>query len=157
MNCPFCHIDDTKVVDSRQQNSGQAVRRRRACEKCGKRFTTYEKIEWNLPVVSKRDGRREPFAREKILQGLSKACEKRVIATEQLERIVENLERELLENGPGEIMAETIGIKVMEYLKNLDHVAYVRFASVYIDFENVEDFIKDLRTADDAASVKELE
>lgn len=145
MKCPFCQADDTKVVDSRHQANGQSVRRRRLCDQCSKRFTTYEKVEWTLPMVLKNDGRREEFSRDKIFAGIQKASQKRNVPVEQIERIVESVERAFVERNASEISSEEVGHLVMEQLKYLDPVAYVRFASVYINFKNIEEFIRDLR------------
>lgn len=145
MRCPFCEAKDTKVVDSRNLKEGLSIRRRRKCEQCLRRFTTYETIEINMPVVVKLDGRREPYKREKILSGIEKACQKRPISTDQVERIVENLEKSILEVSHKEISTKDIGHLVMMYLRNLDPVAYIRFASVYRKFTDVEEFVHDIQ------------
>ncbi len=144
MKCPFCHANDSKVLDSRVQQDGSAVRRRRKCEACEKRFTTYEIIEIDLPMVVKNDGRRESFSKEKLRKGLDKACQKRPISTSQIEHIMENVERMIMEQDKKEIRTRDIGSIVMMYLKNLDPVAYVRFASVYINFHDVDEFVSGL-------------
>ncbi len=144
MRCPYCgHLED-RVVDSREAQEGQATRRRRECLGCGRRFTTYERIEEILPQVVKKDGRREPFDRKKIVEGLHVACRKRPVSAEQLEEIVTAVERKLQELGEKEIPSTVIGETVMERLKALDPVAYVRFASVYRDFRDVGEFMTEL-------------
>ncbi len=144
MKCPFCgHIED-KVVDSRLSTDGEAIRRRRECEKCGKRFTSYERVEEIMPVVVKKDGRREPYDRQKILGGLKKACEKRPISTLALEATVDEIEKKLLEGAQKEVQASQIGEEIMKRLQELDKVAYVRFASVYRDFKDINEFVKEL-------------
>ena len=145
MKCPFCEKAETKVVDSRLLKEGLSVRRRRKCEGCEKRFTTYETIEISMPNIVKVDGRREPYNREKILGGIEKACQKRPISTEQVERIVENIEKSIIDVSTKEVSTQDIGKIVMMYLRNLDPVAYIRFASVYRDFQDVEEFVHDLQ------------
>lgn len=144
MNCPFCNTPDTKVIDSRPTEEGQAIRRRRECEACGKRFTTYEKIEEVLFMVVKKDGTREQFDRAKILNGIIRACQKRPVTLEQMEAIVVDIERSLSSQMEKEVSTEFIGNAVMEHLKNLDQVAYVRFASVYRKFTDVETFVSEI-------------
>ena len=144
MNCPFCNTPDTKVIDSRPTEEGQAIRRRRECEACGKRFTTYEKVEEVLFMVVKRDGTREQFDRAKILNGIIRACQKRPVTLEQMEAIVIDIERSLSSQMEKEVSTEFIGNAVMEHLKNLDQVAYVRFASVYRKFTDVETFVSEI-------------
>ncbi len=144
MRCPYCgHLED-RVVDSREGQEGQAVRRRRECLGCGRRFTTYERIEEILPQVVKKDGRREPFDRKKIVEGLHIACRKRPVSAAQIEEIVAAVERKLQELGEKEIPSSVIGETVVERLKALDPVAYVRFASVYRDFRDVGEFMTEL-------------
>lgn len=145
MKCPFCNAQDTKVLDSRLMNEGLAVRRRRKCESCLKRFNTFEKIEISMPQVVKNDGRRENFDRKKILHGIQKSCQKRPISVEQIDRVVENIEKNILEISDKEIHSKKIGELVMSYLQNLDPVAYVRFASVYKNFHDVDEFLQDLK------------
>lgn len=145
MKCPHCGAVDNRVVDSRISRDGQVIRRRRACHGCERRFTTYERVEESVPLVVKRDGRRELFDRNKVLEGLKRACEKRTIRSEQLEQIVEDLERELIEGGERELDSSFIGEQVMAHLRELDEVAYVRFASVYRSFENAQEFMDELR------------
>ncbi|HAS16570.1 MAG: transcriptional regulator NrdR [Nitrospirae bacterium RIFCSPLOW2_12_42_9] len=145
MKCPFCsHIED-KVVDSREAKEGDAIRRRRECLKCRRRFTTYEHIEDVLPFVVKKDGRREVFDRNKILGGLKKACEKRPVAMDVLEEIVSRIEKKAQESGEKEIPSSMIGSEVMRELQNLDEVAYVRFASVYREFKDINEFMDELK------------
>lgn len=144
MNCPFCNTPDTKVIDSRPTEEGQAIRRRRECEACGKRFTTYEKVEEVLFMVVKRDGTREQFDRAKILNGIIRACQKRPVTLDQMEAIVIDIERSLNSQMEKEVSTEFIGNAVMEHLKNLDQVAYVRFASVYRKFTDVETFVSEI-------------
>ena len=145
MKCPFCgHIED-KVVDSREGKEGSSIRRRRECLRCRRRFTTYEHIEDVLPVVVKKDGRREVFDRNKILSGLKKACEKRPVGIEALEDAVSRIEKKVQESGEKELPSTMIGEEVMRELHNLDEVAYVRFASVYREFKDVNQFMEELR------------
>ena len=145
MKCPFCaHIDD-KVIDSREGRVGDTIRRRRECLKCGRRFTTYERIDEIPYMVIKKDGRRERFERQKILQGLLKACEKRPVATPKLEAIVDEIEGVVQESTERELTTTEIGEMIMRGLKKLDKVAYVRFASVYMDFKDVQEFMSELK------------
>ncbi|HXN24180.1 MAG TPA: transcriptional regulator NrdR [Candidatus Dormibacteraeota bacterium] len=145
MKCPFCsHIDD-KVIDSRVARTGDLIRRRRECLRCGRRFTTYERIDEIPYMVIKKDGRRERFDRQKILQGLLKSCEKRPVATPKLEAIVDEIERVVQEASEREINTTGIGEMLMHRLKKLDKVAYVRFASVYMDFKDVKEFMAELK------------
>ncbi len=145
MKCPFCsHLDD-KVVDSREGRAGDLIRRRRECLKCGKRFTTYERIDEIPYMVIKKDGRREKFDRHKILQGLLRACEKRPVPTGKLEALVDEAERYVNEAKDRERTTSEIGELLMNRLKRLDKVAYVRFASVYSDFKDVKEFMSELK------------
>lgn len=144
MKCPYCGYYETKVVDSRPVDEGTTIRRRRECIKCHERFTTYEKIESIPLMVVKKDGRRETFDRNKILNGLRKATEKRPVSMDSLEKIVEEIEKELYSLMKKEITSENIGEMVMERLKSLDEVAYVRFASVYRQFKDVNTFMEEL-------------
>jgi transcriptional repressor NrdR len=144
MRCPFCHDLENRVVDSRLGKEGDAVRRRRHCEHCGRRFTTYERVEDALPAVVKKDGRREPFERAKIVAGLKRACEKRPISVDTIEALVDRLERQLQEAGDREVTSRAIGETVMHELHELDGVAYVRFASVYRSFRDVHEFMREL-------------
>ncbi|HPX56831.1 MAG TPA: transcriptional regulator NrdR [Syntrophales bacterium] len=145
MKCPFCSSSENRVIDSRISKDGSAIRRRRECVGCGRRFTTYEFVEEVLPTVVKKDGRREPFDRTKIRAGIKKACEKRPIKTEDIERVVENVERACQEYQGDEISTTVIGEKVMKELQELDGVAYVRFASVYRQFRDVTEFLNELK------------
>ena len=147
MKCPFCNSNETKVIDSRLLKEGFSVRRRRKCENdsCERRFTTYESIELQMPAVVKLDGRREPYKREKIFLGFEKACQKRPISTDQIERVLDNIEKQILDMASKEIHSKEIGNLVMMYLRNLDPVAYIRFASVYRKFQDVEEFVNDIK------------
>lgn len=145
MKCPFCGNIDDKVIDSRMSKEGDVIRRRRECVKCERRFTSYERVEDILPVVVKKDGRREPFDRHKIMTGLQKACEKRPVPYSTLEEVVENIEKEVLSLGAKEIKSSYVGEKVMEHLKTLDKIAYVRFASVYREFKDINDFMEEVK------------
>ncbi len=145
MKCPFCsHIED-KVVDSRESKEGEVIRRRRECLSCGKRFTSYERIDQIPHLVVKKDGRRERFDREKVLTGLLKACEKRPVAVKSLEAIVDRVEALMHESPDREVAADQIGEFLMESLRDLDKVAFVRFASVYRDFKDVDQFMATLK------------
>lgn len=144
MKCPFCGKADSKVIDSRPTEEGTNIRRRRECIECGKRFTTYEKIE-SVPLrVIKKDGSREIFDPDKLLRGLIKACEKRPVSIEQLTKIVSDIENEAYSNLEKEISTNYIGEKAMDALKNIDDVSYVRFASVYREFKDINTFINEL-------------
>lgn len=144
MRCPFCGHDEDKVIDSRPSDEGAAIRRRRECISCNARFTTYEKVE-NLPlVVIKKDGTREPFDRDKMISGIMKACEKRPVTTAQIENLVNSIESQSQNSLKREIMSQEIGEMVMERLKSIDEVAYVRFASVYRQFKDVNSFLEEL-------------
>lgn len=145
MKCPFCsHIED-RVIDSRLSQDGNATRRRRECLKCSKRYTTYERVEETLPLVIKKDGSREQFDRTKILNGIMKACEKRPVSMDAIEKTVGALEMRFLDIGEKEIPSTVIGESVMEEIKRLDEVAYVRFASVYRDFRDINEFMTELK------------
>jgi transcriptional repressor NrdR len=146
VRCPYCgHLED-KVVDSREAQDGQATRRRRECLGCGRRFTTYERIEDVLPQVVKKDGRREAFDRAKIVEGVATACQKRPVSAEEIEALVSAVERDVQELGEREIRTSAIGEAVMRRLRALDEVAYVRFASVYRAFRDVGEFMSELET-----------
>ncbi|MEI7904581.1 MAG: transcriptional regulator NrdR [Candidatus Firestonebacteria bacterium] len=145
MKCPFCGFKNDKVLDSRESKDGQAVRRRRECLKCSKRFTTYEQVEQLLPVVVKKDGRRETFDRFKILNGVKKACEKRPVSIDAMESLVSDLERDLQSKLEKEVNASIIGDMIMVRLKKLDDVAYVRFASVYRQFKDISEFMSEIK------------
>ena len=145
MRCPFCdHIDD-KVIDSRQSKDGDVIRRRRECLKCEGRFTSYERIEDIIPHVVKKDSRREPFDRQKILQGLERACEKRPISLESREDLVKKIEKTLQSINEKEIPSSFIGEQIMNGLKEIDEIAYVRFASVYRQFKDINEFIQEIK------------
>ena len=145
MKCPFCGHEEDKVVDSRTSSDGVAIRRRRECLQCGKRYTTYEHVEEQPLMIIKKDGRREPFDRHKLLAGLVKACEKRPVSMDDLERLVDELERELSQQFEREAPSREIGERVMRRLHAIDPVAYVRFASVYREFKDVEQFMRELK------------
>lgn len=145
MTCPFCGHPDHKVVDSRTSADGQAIRRRRECLSCGKRFTTYEHLEEQRLMVIKKDGRREPFDRNKLLAGFVKACEKRPVSMDQLEDLADEIERDLSRTFEHEVPSQEIGERVIRRLHDLDPVAYVRFASVYREFKDVEQFMRELK------------
>lgn len=146
MKCPRCGHGDNKVVDSRVGKEGDVIRRRRECLSCRKRFTTYERVEEELPLVIKRDGRREPFDRQKILTGIKKACEKRPVSYAAIERVVDALEGQFQASGEKEISSVQIGERVMAELLRLDDVAYVRFASVYRQFKDISQFVEEIKT-----------
>lgn len=144
MKCPYCPEKETKVVDSRESKDGDLIRRRRECERCGKRFTTYERVEEPLPAVVKKDGRRETFDRLKIAGGVKKACEKRPVGMPVIDEVVDRVERWAQDLGETEIASTAIGEKVMSELQVLDQVAYVRFASVYRSFRDINEFMTEL-------------
>jgi len=146
MKCPFCGEIDNKVIDSRLSKDGSVIRRRRECLVCTRRFTTYEHIEEIPIMIIKKDGRREVFSREKIRSGIQKACEKRNISMHVIEEFVDELERDLRETGEKEISSHFLGERVMARLHKLDDVAYVRFASVYREFKDVNDFVSELKS-----------
>ena len=146
MRCPFCGNTEDRVVDSRESREGDVIRRRRECTRCDRRFTSYEKIELLPFQVVKRDQRREPYEREKLMRGLQIACRKRAVPQQELERIADRIERAMNDSGEREISSLQIGTMVMQQLRELDAVAYVRFASVYRRFEDVEAFVKELHT-----------
>ncbi len=144
MKCPYCDNQDTKVIDSRHTEEGHAIRRRRECDKCNKRFTTYEKVEEMILMVVKKDGSREAFDRNKILSGIVKACEKRPVSMAAIEHVVDDIERGVNNMMEKEVQSSFIGELIMEQLKELDEVAYVRFASVYRQFTDVNTFVKEI-------------
>lgn len=146
MKCPRCGHGDNKVVDSRVGKDGDVIRRRRECLSCHVRFTTYERIEEELPLVVKRDGRREPFDRQKILTGILKACEKRPVSYASIEQVIDALEGEFQGSGEKEISSVQIGERVMAELLKLDDVAYVRFASVYRQFKDISQFVEEIKS-----------
>lgn len=145
MKCPYCSIPETKVVDSRLNQTGDSTRRRRECLRCEGRFTTYERVEEVMPLVIKKDGRREPFDREKIRKGLQMACTKRVVPTEKIDELITKIEKRIQAEGLKEIPARNVGMMVMNELHDLDKVAYVRFASVYRNFADVDEFLEELK------------
>ncbi len=144
MRCPFCENPDSRVIDSRPTEDGHAIRRRRECTRCESRFTTYEKVEEVLLMVIKRDGSREPFDRKKVMNGIVKACEKRPVPMDTIENMVDNIERGLNNLMKKEVESSFIGELIMEQLKEVDQVAYVRFASVYRQFTDVNTFIAEI-------------
>jgi len=145
MKCPYCGHLENRVVDSRLNRESTAIRRRRVCDACSRRFTTYERLEMTMPMLVKKDGRREAWDRNKVLEGLKKACEKRPVSMERLEELVDGLERELHDTGEREVPVKLVGEKVMEALRKLDGVAYVRFASVYRQFKDLNEFMTELK------------
>ncbi|MBI2339402.1 MAG: transcriptional repressor NrdR [Deltaproteobacteria bacterium] len=145
MKCPFCNHPESKVIDSRESGEGDIIRRRRECEACQRRYTTYERIEEILPLIVKKDGRREPYDRLKIVNGLKKACEKRPVPAEVIEGIADEIEQALQENGEKEVSSRFIGQRIMSSLQKIDPVAYVRFASVYRSFKDVNEFMEELK------------
>ena len=145
MKCPFCAHNDDKVIDSRSSDEDKSVRRRRECMKCKKRFTTYEYIEEVPLMIIKKDGRRESFDRNKIISGIMKACEKRPVSVEKIEALVERVEKELQKSFDKEVKAQVVGNLVMDALHKVDEVAYVRFASVYRQFKDINQFMKELK------------
>ena len=145
MKCPFCGNQEDKVIDSRISRDGETIRRRRECLACQKRFTTHETIEDTLPSIIKKDKRREPYDRKKILDGIKKACQKRPVSVEALEHMVDRIEQALMEGGVKEIKSSEIGEKIMQELHELDKVAYVRFASVYRSFTDITDFMNEVK------------
>lgn len=145
MKCPFCGHPDSKVVDSRPDKGGAAIRRRRECESCQKRFTTHERVEEMMPLVCKKDGRREPYDRMKVISGIKKACEKRPVSLEDMDRMTDRLETRLQESGEREIPTSLIGEWIMKELHEADEVAYVRFASVYRSFKDISEFMVELQ------------
>ena len=145
MKCPFCGATEDRVIDSRVSKDNAMIRRRRECESCEKRFTTYERIEETLPLIVKKDGRREPFDRQKIISGLTKACEKRPISITQIEQLTDEIEHQFQESGEKEIDSSIIGEEIMKRLPQMDEVAYVRFASVYRSFRDINEFMHELQ------------
>ena len=146
MKCPFCDELEDKVVDSRMAKEGEVIRRRRECLGCKRRYTTYERVEEILPMVVKKDGRRESFDRTKIHAGLKKACEKRPISTATIEDVTDRIEKRIQEMGETEIESRIVGEELMKELHQLDQVAYVRFASVYREFKDIDQFMEELKT-----------
>lgn len=146
MRCPFCKKDNDKVIDTRPSEDGAVTRRRRECLECGRRYTTHERLEYSPLKVIKKDNSREPFSREKLLAGVTRALRKRPVGTEQIESMVDSIEREIAESNEREVNATAIGAAVMRHLRQVDKVAYVRFASVYRDFQEVGEFIEAINT-----------
>ena len=146
MKCPFCNHMEDKVVDSRETREGDTIRRRRECEACSRRYTTYERIEEILLYVVKKDQRREPYERGKVVSGIHKACEKRPVAVEDQDKIADDLEKMLHEKFEKEVPSRVIGEFIMQRLGKIDQIAYVRFASVYRDFQDISHFMKELKT-----------
>ena len=144
MKCPFCNFADTKEIDSRAQDDNSAIRRRRVCEKCGKRFTTYERVDMIPITVIKRDGTREIFDKAKLQNGIMKSCNKRPVTAQQIQKLVDDIENTLAGSGEREVESKQLGNMVIERLKDLDEVAYVRFASVYRQFKDINSFIDEL-------------
>lgn len=145
MKCPYCGHLENRVVDSRLNKEYTITRRRRMCDDCGRRFTTYERLEVTMPMLIKKDGRREAWDRHKVVEGLKKACEKRPVSMEQIDDFVDSLERELQDMGEREIPVKLVGERVMDGLRTLDGVAYVRFASVYRQFKDLSEFMDELK------------
>jgi transcriptional repressor NrdR len=150
MKCPFCENIEDRVIDSRTSREGSAIRRRRECLRCGKRFTSYERVEDVVPMVVKKDGRREPFDIAKIRNGLLISCKKRPIATDRIDAIVDAIEKKLVGLGVKEVQSSWIGEEIMSALKDLDKVAYVRFASVYRQFKDINELMDEVKTLFDA-------
>lgn len=146
MHCPFCTSSNTQVLESRVVEEGEAVRRRRECTKCAKRFTTYEKAKRTFLWVVKKDGRREPFEKDKVKRGILRALEKRPVSLDLVDTIVEQIEREMLKKEREEVSSRAIGKAVLKKLKKIDKVAWLRFASVYLEFEDLEDFARAIKT-----------
>ncbi len=155
MKCPYCGHLDNKVIDSRLNKESTITRRRRSCLVCNQRFTTYERLEVMMPVLVKKDGRRESWDRQKMVVGLEKACEKRPVSCDDIDAFVDEIEKKLQDLGSKEVSSEVIGEWVMEDLPDLDEVAYVRFASVYRQFKDVSEFVDELKTLVDARDTKE--
>jgi len=143
MQCPYCKLDDDRVVNSRTSSEGTSVKRRRECLRCGRRYTTYERFEGSVLRVIKKDSRREDFSRTKLHEGLSRACHKRPVSTVDLEKVVDDIERELHQRFENEVPSSAIGELVMEKLRGMDEVAFIRFASVYREFKDVGDFLEE--------------
>ena len=145
MKCPYCKYTESKVIDSRPTVDGESIRRRRICQQCGKRFTTYETIESRSLMVIKKDGSRQQYVREKLMRGILKACQKRPVTKAQMDDLLSNIEKELYDQQEDEVSSMTIGEMVVERLIDIDEVAYIRFASVYRDFDDVDSFMAELK------------
>ncbi len=156
MKCPYCAHVDSKVIDSRVNKENTITRRRRSCLECGQRFTTYERLEMMVPVLVKKDGRREEWNRHKLVVGLEKACEKRPVSRDEIDNFVDEIEKRLQDLGSKEVSAKVVGQWVMEALPALDEVAYVRFASVYRQFKDVSDFVDELKTLLDSRDLPKI-
>jgi transcriptional repressor NrdR len=157
MHCPFCGAEDTRVIDSRLSQEGDQVRRRRGCSECKERFTTYEVAELNLPRVVKSNGSREPFREDKLRAGMLRALEKRPVGSDRIEAAINRIKKRLLARGEREAPSRLIGENVMHELKSLDHVAYVRFASVYRSFEDVNEFLEVIDHLEHQPSAEQIE
>jgi transcriptional repressor NrdR len=155
MKCPYCGDDNDRVIDSRSGDGGESTRRRRECLACGRRFPTIERVDLNVPVVIKADERREAFSREKILRGLRAACTKRPVSTELLERIADEVERAAANSGQSEVRSSSLGAMVMQRLRSLDDIAYIRFASVYRRFEDVDSLLAEAEDVKSAPKTPE--
>ena len=156
MKCPYCAHVDSKVIDSRVNKENTITRRQRSCLECGQRFTTYERLEMMVPVLVKKDGRREEWNRHKLVVGLEKACEKRPVSRDEIDNFVDEIEKRLQDLGSKEVSAKVVGQWVMEALPALDEVAYVRFASVYRQFKDVSDFVDELKTLLDSRDLPKI-
>jgi transcriptional repressor NrdR len=146
MRCPYCQSDNDRVVDSRSSDGGDVIRRRRACEACLRRFTTYERVEMEMPAIVKKDGRRESYDRSKLQAGLRKALEKRPVPIEKQEQAIAQIERKMQETGEKELSTKQVGDQVLAALRDLDEVAYLRFASVYLSFRDLEELLKEVQS-----------
>ena len=155
MKCPFCGCEETQVKDSREAEDNTAIRRRRECPECGSRFTTFERVQLREMIVVKKNGEKTPFDRDKLARSIELAVRKRPVSPERVEKVVNSIQRRLEVSGETEIASQTIGEYVMEALSNLDHIAYIRFASVYRDFREVKDFVYFVETIDKLAKPKE--
>ncbi len=155
MRCPFCDVDDDKVIDSRATDGGRSIRRRRVCLSCDKRFTTYEKVEEKVSLlVVKKDGSRVPYLRDKVVKGISSAAYKRPISAQQLATLADEIEEDLFRLGEKEVSSKDIGLMVLEKLRRTDHVAYMRFASVYMDVEKVDDLLDEMQQVKEDEAAK---
>ncbi len=151
MRCPFCAFLEDKVIDSRPAKDGRSIRRRRECQSCQERFTSYERIEESFPMIVKKDKNREEYNRDKLLRGIKIACNKLPISTQRIDEVIVSIERKLIEQNAGEVTVEFLGTTVMEALRGLDPVAYIRFASVYREFEGIEEFLRELNRMESEA------
>jgi len=155
MRCPFCNVDNDKVIDSRATDSGRSIRRRRQCLECEKRFTTYEKVEEKISLrVIKKDGSRVPYVRDKVISGIEKSAYKRPVSASQIIAIVDELEEELFRRGEKEIASKEIGMLLLQKIRSVDHVAYMRFASVYMDVDKVDDLLAELQLVKDEEAAR---